>query len=117
MSELDLYICDPLLAYQDSSCVSTVGSITSGLETLIPKNILMDDYTKMPLVWVWNEPVIRIPFFDVIVTQGRYLIFGIVGTVIGLLQWNIRSWILPSHLAFYVLFMLTFNRLINRPAS
>lgn len=117
MPQLDLYICDPLLAYQDYSCVSTVGSITSGIETLIPKHIQMDDYTKMPLVWVWNEPVIRIPLLDVIITQGRYLIFGMVGTIFGLLQWNARPWILPSHLAFYVTFMVTFNRLINRPAS
>eukprot|EP00546_Thalassionema_frauenfeldii_P011802 CAMPEP_0178907302 /NCGR_PEP_ID=MMETSP0786-20121207/7294_1 /TAXON_ID=186022 /ORGANISM="Thalassionema frauenfeldii, Strain CCMP 1798" /LENGTH=210 /DNA_ID=CAMNT_0020579083 /DNA_START=271 /DNA_END=900 /DNA_ORIENTATION=+ len=51
--ELNLFNCDPLLAYQDSSCVSTVGSVTSGIETWIPSGIMMDQYTKMPLVWVW----------------------------------------------------------------
>jgi GR25 family glycosyltransferase involved in LPS biosynthesis len=117
MPELDLFICDPLLAYQDYSCISTVGSITSGIETMIPTKIKMDDYTKMPLVWVWNEPVIRIPLLNVVITQGRYLIFGIIGTLVGLLQRNVRPWILPAHCAFYVTFMVTFNRLINRPAA
>jgi GR25 family glycosyltransferase involved in LPS biosynthesis len=116
MEELNLYICDPLLVYQDSS-PSTVGAITSGIETWIPSSIKMDNYTQMSLEWVWNEPVIRIPVFDVVITQGRYLIYGILGSILGVHQLGKRPWILPAHVAVYVTFMATFNRLISRPVA
>jgi hypothetical protein len=77
----------------------------------------MDDYTQMSLEWVWNEPVIRIPVFDVVITQGRYLIYGILGSILGVHQLGKRPWILPAHVAVYVTFMATFNRLISRPVA
>ena len=117
IQDLNLYICDPLLVYQDTS-PSTVGAITSGIETYIPDSIIMDDYTKMTLKWVWNEAVIRIPILDVIITQGRYLLFGITGSIIGLYQLlksNGNPTFLLTFNICYFSFIFMFNRLINRP--
>jgi GR25 family glycosyltransferase involved in LPS biosynthesis len=114
MKELDLFISHPLLVYQDSS-PSTVGAITSGPETWIPSSIKMDDYTKMSLEWVWNEAIIRIPWVNVIITQGRYMLMGILGTAIGIWQFGNHPWILPAYVSVYLTFIVSFNRLINRP--
>jgi hypothetical protein len=70
-----------LLAFQDDS-PSTVGAITSDIETWIPSSIRLDNYTNMSLEWVWNEPILRIPIVNFIVTQGRYLMFGVIGTIV-----------------------------------
>ena len=114
--DLHLYICDPLLVYQDTS-PSTVGAITSGIETLIPDSIVMDDYSKMTLKWVRNEAVIRIPVIDVIITQCRYLLFGLTGSLIGLYHTikNSNPWYLFTFNICYFSFIVLFNRLINSP--
>ena len=116
IQQLDLYMVHPLLVYQDSS-PSTVGAITSGIETWIPSHIKMDDYTHMSLEWVWNEAVIRIPVINVLITQGRYLLIGIFGSLWGLFQWKNqhRSNFLSTFLSVYFGFIFAFNRLINRP--
>lgn len=44
IKELDLYICDPMLVFQDTSSPSTVGAVTKGIETWLPKWTL-DEYT------------------------------------------------------------------------
>jgi GR25 family glycosyltransferase involved in LPS biosynthesis len=96
---LNLLICDPLLAFQDDS-PSTVGAITSGIETWIPSSIRLDNYTNMSLEWVWNEPILRIPIVKFIVTQGRYLLFGVIGIIVSSLLFESHPWLLPAHLAF-----------------
>ncbi|CAJ1969674.1 unnamed protein product [Cylindrotheca closterium] len=114
MRDLDLYIAHPLLVYQDSS-PSTVGAITSGPETWIPSSIQMDDYTKMRLEWVWNEAVIRIPAINLIITQGRYLLIGIFGSIFGAFRHKKAPKFLPKFLSMYFIFIVSFNRIINRP--
>jgi len=44
MQELNLYVCDPMLVFQDTDSQSTVGAVTKGVETWLPK-WKMDDYT------------------------------------------------------------------------
>lgn len=114
MLDLDLYMVDPLLVYQDSS-PSTVGAITSGPETWIPSSIQLDDYTGMRLEWVWNEAVIRIPGINIIITQGRYLLMGIFGTLFGVIRRKKAPRFIPKFVSIYVIFIVGFNRLINRP--
>lgn len=113
--DLDLFLCDPMLVFQDTESPSSVGAVTKGIETWLPK-WRMDDYTGVSFEWAMNEPFLRIPFLPVTVTIGRYISSFVLGTVAGiLLIGKIPSWILPTHIGFCIGFAFAFVRIMKRP--
>lgn len=78
----------------------------------------MDGYTRMSLEWVFNEPFLRLPLVDAVVTNGRYAVIGVLGGLLGLWRWIRvgRPWALAAHLTTYVLFAFGFTRYMTRPA-
>ena len=119
LPELKLYSCDPMLVFQDSTTPSTLGGKTRGWETWIPRDIVVDDYTKMSLEWVFNEPFLRLPWLNIVITNGRYVVLGILGSIVGAFQLilNKRPWVLPVHLIAFVYFAFGFTRYMSRPLS
>lgn len=113
--ELDLFLCDPMLVFQDTESPSTVGSITKGLETWLPK-WRIDDYTGASFEWAMNEPFIRVPIVNFTTTIGRYISLFISGTFAAIaLQGKIPSWALPTHVGFCIGFAVTFVRIMKKP--
>jgi GR25 family glycosyltransferase involved in LPS biosynthesis len=113
--ELDLFLCDPMLVFQDAESPSSVGAVTKGLETWLPK-WRMDEYTGVSFEWAMNEPFFRIPFLHVTVTIGRYMTQLLLGTVAEImLMGKIPRWILPTHVGLCIGFAFAFTRIMKRP--
>lgn len=115
LPELNLLCTHPLLAYQDMSSESTIGGITSGLETrLYSKTAYIDDYTRVTMEWAFNEPVLRIPVIGVILTVGRCISLVLLGYAFGIIFWKQLPWFLPLH-TLHFLWQFYFLRLFSRP--
>lgn len=113
--ELNLFLCDPMLAFQDAESPSSLGAVTKGVETWLPK-WKMDEYTEVRFDWAMNEPFLRIPFLNVTVTIGRYITSFALGVVAGiLLMGKIPGWILPTHIGLGIGFAVAFTRIMKRP--
>jgi GR25 family glycosyltransferase involved in LPS biosynthesis len=113
--ELDLFICDPMLVFQDTESPSTVGAVTTGIETWLPK-WKMDDYTGASFEWAMNEPFLRVPILGITMSIGRYISLLSVGTIAGLLlRGKTPAWILPAHVGAFVGFAVAFVRIMKIP--
>jgi hypothetical protein len=93
-----------MLVFQDMESTSTVGSITKGLETWLPK-WRIDDYTGASFEWAMNEPFIRRTNCELynynwsihqLVHQSDVLFAAIA------LQGKIPTWVLPTHVGFCI---------------
>ena len=118
LRELVLLCADPLIAHQDMKSQSTIGAVTRGIETRIPRAIKVDKYTNITLEWALNEPLIRIPGLDVLVTIGRSLVWTFGGVILGVvfLLSDIASWFLPVHLV-AVAFVFWLLRVLHEPVG
>jgi GR25 family glycosyltransferase involved in LPS biosynthesis len=115
--DLNLYLCDPMLVFQDTESPSTVGAVTRGLETYLPK-WKMDEYTNASFEWAMNEPFLKIPFVNVILSIGRFVSLFLVGIMACVaLSGKIPDWILPAHIGLSLGFAVTFARIMKRPVA
>jgi hypothetical protein len=104
-----------MLVFQDTESPSTVGAITKGVETWLPK-WQIDDYTGASFEWAMNEPFLRVPIVNLTITIGRYISLFISGTIAAIaLQGNIPSWILPTHVGLCIGFAFAFVRIMKKP--
>ena len=115
IKDLQLLLTHPMLAYQGFEEPSTIGSITDGWEESLP-NWVVDEYTHVTFKWAFNEPVIRIPGLNVLLSVGRALssigigfIAGSILTVLGK-----AKWFLPLHCT-SIAVVFIFLRLMNMP--
>ena len=118
LHSLVLVCRDPLIAYQDMDSPSTIGAVTRGLETKIPRSIKVDEYTNIALEWALNEPLILIPGFNVLITIGRSLAWAWGGMLLAvcLSLTNTAQWVLPIHLAAVAL-VFWLLRVLHEPAG
>jgi len=79
LPELNLYCCHPMLAHQ-AFADSTIGDTKGGIEERMP-NFTLDPYTRITFRWVWNEPVIAVPFIGLTLTIGRALSILLLGYI------------------------------------
>jgi GR25 family glycosyltransferase involved in LPS biosynthesis len=102
---VDILCVHPMLANQSMANPSTIGAVTSGLETFIPK-LQIDEYTGITLEWSFNAPVLR--FGDFVLTMGRSIVEIGGGFLLAILCREQFPWMLPLQTAmFIVLFILT----------
>jgi glycosyl transferase family 25 len=112
---LELYMAHPMLVHQDMTTGSTVGSATTGLETLLP-NREIDSYTKISIAWSLNEAFIQLG--PVTISVGRYLTYTFAGLVVGILFRNaLPVWFLPLHMSMAVGIALLIVRLLTSTAE
>eukprot|EP00545_Synedropsis_sp_CCMP1620_P009539 CAMPEP_0119013464 /NCGR_PEP_ID=MMETSP1176-20130426/8463_1 /TAXON_ID=265551 /ORGANISM="Synedropsis recta cf, Strain CCMP1620" /LENGTH=384 /DNA_ID=CAMNT_0006966555 /DNA_START=20 /DNA_END=1174 /DNA_ORIENTATION=+ len=117
LPEMNLYLCDPMLVFQDTESPSTVGAVTKGVETRLPK-WKMDEYTGASFEWAMNEPFLKIPMLNVVLSIGRYISLFLVGVITAiLLNGQIPGWVLPSHVVLSIGFAVTFARYMKRPQA
>lgn len=117
LTDLDLYICDPMLVFQDTESPSTVGAVTKGLETYLPK-WKMDEYTGASFEWAMNEPFLKLPYVNIILSIGRFISLFLGGVIAAvLLTGKIPDWVLPAHVVLTLGFAVTFARIMKRPVA
>ena len=94
IQNIDILCVHPMLANQSMSVPSTIGAVTEGLETRLPKFVL-DRYTGITFEWAFNAPVLR--FGSFVLTMGRSIlyIFGIY--ILCLVFKSQLRWLLPLH--------------------
>lgn len=115
LQDLNLLVLHPMIAHQAFEAPSTIGAVTNGFETHLP-NWVLDKYTGATFQWAFNEPVIRVPCADSILSVGRALSLGLVGLVAGVALRKQAPWLLPAHLT-AILAMFVFVRIMVMPAS
>lgn len=95
----------PMLAHQNMGSVSTIGAVTKGLETRLPK-LIIDDYTGIALEWVYNAPVLQLG--PVLLTMGRSVAYVLGGYLVAGLLYDRHPWLVVGHtMVFGILFVLT----------
>jgi len=105
MPSLKVVSVHPMLAHQNMGSVSTIGAVTKGLETWLP-NLVVDDYTRIVLQWVYNAPVLS--FGPVLLTMGRSVTYILGGYVVAALLYDKYPWLIVVHtMMFAILFVLT----------
>ena len=94
-----------MLCHQNMGSVSTIGAITKGLETRLPK-IVVDEYTGIVLEWIYNAPVLQLG--PILLTMGRSVTYILGGYLVAALLYEKHPWILVAHtIVFGILFVLT----------
>jgi len=109
--DLCIVACHPMLAHQSMETPSTIGAVTSGIETWIPK-IKLCDYTGITLEWVWNEPVLRLGSF--VMTYGRAFLFIFGGFGLSFALLDKMPWLLPLQTVLFVV-LLSITKIMTRP--
>lgn len=105
MPDLKVVSVHPMLAHQNMGSVSTIGAITKGLETRLPK-LVVDHYTGIVLEWVYNAPVLQIG--PLLLTMGRSVTYILGGYVVAALLYDKHPWLMVAHtMVFGILFVLT----------
>ena len=105
MLNLTVVSAHPMLAHQNMGSVSTIGAITEGLETKLPK-LVLDDYTGIVLEWVYNAPVLKLGPF--LLTMGRSVTYILGGYLVAALLYKKYPWLMVIHsIIFGILFVLT----------
>ena len=105
LRNLDILCVHPFLARQAMQSPSTIGAVTKGVETRIPK-FEIDKYTGITLEWSFNAPVLR--FGNFVLTIGRSILFIVGGFVVSIFLKRSIPCLLPLHTAiFIILFILT----------
>ena len=105
LPSLTVVSAHPMLAHQNMGSVSTIGAITEGLETKLPK-MVVNDYTGIVLEWVYNAPVLR--FGPFLLTMGRSVTYILGGYLLAAVFFKEHPWIMVVHtIAFGILFCLT----------
>lgn len=103
--QLNILSVHPMLAHQDMRSQSTIGAITRGVETRLPR-IVVDEYTGIILEWVFNAPVVRLGPF--LLTMGRSVSYIVGGYIFGILFHDKIPWFLKIHtFIFAILFVVT----------
>merc|ERR1711957_305888 len=110
--ELKLLMCHPMLAYQDMSSVSTIGSAW-GIENLLPDTLMVDNYSGVSVKWALNEQLLRIGNF--ILTIGRTLTVLVLGNILGIALHEKFPWIIPMNSVVTALFGYFFVLCISQP--
>ena len=108
LPSLDVVSVHPMLAYQNNtgSLKSTIGAVTTGIETLLPNDLIIDSYTRVPLEWVFNAPVLQLG--PVLLTMGRSVAYIVGGYIAAALLYDRYPWLVMVHtVAFGILFVLT----------
>jgi hypothetical protein len=80
LRELNLFCVHPMLAFQ-AFADSTIGDTKGGLEERLP-HLLLDPYTRITLIWVFNEPIIVVPGLGLTLTIGRAMVLLVLGFAI-----------------------------------
>lgn len=105
MPGLTVVSVHPMLAHQNMGSVSTIGAITKGLETRLPK-LVVDHYTGIVLEWVYNAPVLQLG--PLLLTMGRSVTYILGGYVVAALLYDKHPWVMVVHtIVFGILFVLT----------
>ena len=95
----------PFLARQGMEAQSTIGAVTSGVETRLPR-LILDEYTGVRFEWVFNAPVIRLG--PILLTMGRSVSYIVGGYILGILFQRQLPWFLTVHsIIFAILFIIT----------
>lgn len=105
LPSLNVISVHPMLCHQNMGSVSTIGAITKGLETRLPK-IVVDEYTGIVLEWIYNAPVLQLG--PILLTMGRSVTYILGGYLVAALLYEKHPWILVAHsIVFAILFVLT----------
>lgn len=79
LSDLNIYLADPMCVFQRDNVGSTIGGVTEMEQQYIP-NWTLDSYTQVGLEWVLNEPILQIPLpsgeFVLSIGRGLAILFG-----------------------------------------
>jgi GR25 family glycosyltransferase involved in LPS biosynthesis len=112
LPNLKVYCVHPMLVYQGMEAQSTIGAVTKGLETKLPR-IVVDDYTGIRFEWVFNAPVLQLG--PILLTMGRSVIYILGGYIVAWLLRDRIPWLLPLHSGiFAILFVLQKTTTIRR---
>jgi len=106
MPDLTVVSAHPMLAHQNNTgSPSTIGAVTGGIETRLPK-LVLDDYTGLVFEWIYNAPVLSLG--PVLLTMGRSVVFIVGGFLFAALVYDRYPWIMVLHtIVFAILFALT----------
>jgi len=106
MTNLTVVSLHPMLVHQNMGSVSTIGAVTNGLETNLPK-LILDDYTGIVLEWIYNAPVLQLgPFL--LLTMGRSVMYILGGYLVATILYKKYPWLIAIHsIIFGILFVLT----------
>ena len=111
--ELDILCCNPMLAYQAFDVPSTIGAVTSGIETRLPKLVLCK-HTGITLEWVWNEPVLRVG--NLVMTYGRCFVFLLGGFGVSIALFHRYPWVFTIQSTVFML-LLGILKIMTRPVG
>ena len=105
MPDLTVVSVHPMLAHQNAASPSTIGAVTEGLETRLPR-LVIDDYTGIVFEWVFNAPVLS--FGPFVLTMGRSVTYILVGYLVAALLYDKCPWLIAVHsVIFGTMFVLT----------
>ena len=111
--DLVVLCCDPMLAHQSMDTPSTIGAVTSGIETWLPK-IKLCKHTGITLEWVWNEPVLRLG--NIVMTYGRSFLFIIGGFGLSIALFQKLPWLLPVQTSLFIV-LFTIMKRMTKPVG
>lgn len=106
MPDLVVISVHPMLAYQNNTgSPSTIGAVTSGLETRLPK-LVVDEYTGLVFEWIFNAPVLSLG--PILLTMGRSITYILGGYLVAALLYDKCPCLMILHtVIFAILFALT----------
>jgi len=112
IQKLNIVCCDPLLAHQNMSFASTIGS--NAFDSCLPDTMLVDQYSKITVKWALGEPLIRIPIINKVLTVGKAICMSAVSALIGIIGRKFLPWLLPGQ-AILTAMLILLLRLMSKP--
>ena len=117
--DLNMYCCDhegKMLAYQNTTAPSTIGIVPWGPETWFPSHWEVDPYSKVTVKWALGEPLVRIPYANIVITIGRAILATAAAGALAIGLRDRIPWLLPFQLSL-TLAVAILIRIISRPVK
>mmetsp|Transcript_6767 Transcript_6767/g.9879 ORF Transcript_6767/g.9879 Transcript_6767/m.9879 type:complete len:344 (+) Transcript_6767:35-1066(+) len=114
IQELNIACCDPLLAHQNMSFPSTIGSKSWGPDSWLPDTMLVDQYSKVSVKWALGEPLIRIPIINKVLTIGKAIYLSAAGALVGTIGRKSLPWLFRGQTILTAMLIMLL-RLMSKP--